>query len=1769
MPIIGLNRIFDDRQAALESFGELGEREISRYDDGKQVLARYYDEDGNIASLIGIYHYKRTEGDVDYGNIEVKDYSLFDIEQYISIMVENIHEIENIIQQNTTNIELLTARLRICCAESPEDDTNYSVMPLTVEALTDGDFRFETYNGCTVKYRTTSNPVWETIGPGEDATISLLQGEKALFRGNNLGRGQVGQFRMDVDDAYHFEVYGNIMSLLYDWDFIGQTNLDSDEVFYYLFADCRGLISAENLILPATEVTAHGYDEMFGWCSNLLIAPQLPATAVSEYGYYEMFCDCDSLVNAPELPATELYGDYCYQEMFSDCANLVNGPSVLPATSIPEGAYSNMFSSCESLTGAPEIYATDLAPWCCESMFASCYSLVTAPSILPATELAEGCYSNMFDGCESLINAPELPATELAEYCYQSMFWGCSSLTILPDLPATQMAESCYTWMYERCESLLVVDEDYLPATELWDSCYRGMFSYCTSLRQAPVLRAEYLQDHCYDNMFQYCENLDRIVCYAMDVDCTAHTKSWLKNVAYPGTFRMPARSAAPWELDSEDGIPVNWRVEMFDYDRAYLTIRGLQGSDGTLSWNTETDCTLYYSMNTDYDTWEEFTDAIYIASGDIVRFKGDNYGSDMIDADYPGIGIFVESESPRYEVYGNIMSTLYDDNFIGQTDLGVDYVFTNLFASCDTGIISAKHLVLPSTQLTERCYGYMFENCTMLEFPPELPAKKLYNECYWCMFYGCESIQTAPNLPATILADNCYYGLFWGCRNLVFNIPELPVTNLEDACYMHMFTDCESLTTAPALPSTTLAAECYEAMFAGCINLLEAPELPATTVVDSCYRSMFEGCTSLTKMPNLPAFNTGIECYGQMFKNCTNLVEIMPLHATQISERCYREMFAGCTKLTEAPALPAVSLSVQCYRGMFSGCTSLVEAPELPALHIPHWAYAEMFKGCSSLSSIKCLATDISESACTREWVSGVSQTGTFVKDVNMNDWDLNNINGIPVGWTLDDVENYENMYFTAQVRADGVMTWEAGENTTMQYSTDDGATWTTVLSGTSANINLTSTDSVMFRNTSYGGGEVGHLSCNVDFDVYGNIMSLLQGDNFYGEFDISNNSSVFASLFENQTHLITAGKLVLPAIKLGGSCYMSMFNNCLNLVIGPKLPATILATYCYATMFGGTAITEMPKLPARVLEPWCYTHMFNGSRVGFDYDTRTNALPATTLANGCYSAMFQSCSSLELAPELPAKNLPPACYQNMFRNCTHLFEVICDAEHILTSTSTLNWLDNVESEGNFYRARYMVGNGWEIDSPNGIPLGWTAHNSLYENDILTFKIIEGGILRWDGNNCTIEYDLGSYHWSTLTSVNLSAGDIVYVKGNNYGCGDRIGRFVGDNGLVAEVYGNIMSLLYDGEFRGQTDLGSNYVFQNLFQGFHGLVSAKNLVLPAMHVTISAYEGMFADCHDLVEAPELPATTVEDYGYAQMFSYCGKLKHAPELPATDLGVYCYNQMFSECQNLVFGPTVLPSMYTANGCYEGMFYYCTSLLAAPDIKAVETSENCFTEMFYSCENLKVVQNELAPTAMSNSCCSSMFYECTSLMKAPQLPATELDDGCYDSMFAGCTNLRKVQETLPAMELSNWCYGYMFERCNNLEMPPVLPAMSLGEGCYQYMFGDCEYLERVTRLPATELKQGCYRSMFQYTKITNAPDLYAETLLQDCYGYMFNNCSRLKYIKCRAASNVSTSCLQNWVQGVASNGRFVRRSGTNIWPTGTSGIPNGWTVEQSWN
>ena len=198
---------------------------------------------------------------------------------------------------------------------------------------------------------------------------------------------------------------------------------------------------------------------------------------------------------------------------------------------------------------------------------------------------------------------------------------------------------------------------------------------------------------------------------------------------------------------------------------------------------------------------------------------------------------------------------------------------------------------------------------------------------------------------------------------------------------------------------------------------------------------------------------------------------------------------------------------------------------------------------------------------------------------------------------------------------------------------------------------------------------------------------------------------------------------------------------------------------------------------------------------------------------------------------------------------------------------------------------------------------------------------------------------------------------------------------------------------------------------------------------------------------------------------------------------------------------------------------------------------------FAGLFQGNDKLKSHPTEklvIRPAKVGDGCFRNMFQGCTALERAPELPATTLAPNCYESMFSGCTSLTLAPD-LPATSLALGRYGGMFFGCSSLQNPPALSATTLAESSCMNMFTECSALKE-------------------------SPVLSAQTLSQYCYSMMFSRCTSLKKITCTASNLSAENALLDWVDGVPSGagGTFVKKSGVS-WPTGTSGIPTGWTVQ----
>ena len=266
------------------------------------------------------------------------------------------------------------------------------------------------------------------------------------------------------------------------------------------------------------------------------------------------------------------------------------------------------------------------------------------------------------------------------------------------------------------------------------------------------------------------------------------------------------------------------------------------------------------------------------------------------------------------------------------------------------------------------------------------------------------------------------------------------------------------------------------------------------------------------------------------------------------------------------------------------------------------------------------------------------------------------------------------------------------------IEYSTDGGATWT---AGNTKNpgvsVTLTNVgDKVMFRGTNDSYADASYynkFTCSADCYVYGNVMSLINKDNYATNKELTatyafrylfvNNDKIFSHdtktlelpattltsdcyryMFEHCTALTTAPEL--PATTLADNCYLAMFRYCDALTTAPALPATEMKNGCYSFMFSScTALTTAPNLPATTLANSCYYRMFE-SCTGLT--TTQEELPVTTLKEACYKFMFDGCTALTKAPKLPATTLVKECYWGMFNGCTSLNEAWVAADYTIT---------------------------------------------------------------------------------------------------------------------------------------------------------------------------------------------------------------------------------------------------------------------------------------------------------------------------------------------------------------------------------------------------------------------------------------------------------------------------------------------------------------------
>lgn len=665
----------------------------------------------------------------------------------------------------------------------------------------------------------------------------------------------------------------------------------------------------------------------------------------------------------------------------------------------------------------------------------------------------------------------------------------------------------------------------------------------------------------------------------------------------------------------------------------------------------------------------------IPLEAGDEIRLRGDNaryyfhvYGWNRFAAD----------EGLTFDLSGNIMSLIVSDEFSTLEEMTTASNFMALFQG-NTGVISARELILPGKSVPNSAYMQMFENCTnMTAAPAVISAESIGPNVFNSMFHGCTSLVLPPDeLPATSVPDHGYYRMFRNCSSLVKapsgldgitevkdfslnamfegctvlseNIPErLPALSLPAYAYGGMFNGCKALTRAPEIDAeVTTGRTAMANMFLNCSSLVTPPsEIKVKDLLQETFSGMFSGCSSLTYTPDMTVASvSGVSSCQEMFNGCTNLRTInITWNEQDLANATCRAMFQDCKAITSAMPQTIASVDVNSCLSMYNGCSSLAAASvTFTVTDLKSSSLEAMFANCTSLTAAPALRVETAAVQCTRAMYEGCTALETAPVEL--------------AATTL-----YTRCYYAMFNKCYALRTavQELPATTLAEQCYMHMFTNCTVLEQTPL-MTINGTASSCCHSMFEGCKAI--TAARVTFDA-----PTLEAQCFYRmfytcpalesapemNFDEAKADCCYL-MYANCTSLVTAPP-VLPAMTLGNCCYYGMFTNTKSLERAPELPATVAAPGCYGLMFDYSGVKYGPSaLPLTTLAEGCckmmFAHNHNGRLVSAPAD-----LPATVAAKECYSWMFNGCSGLTAGPQIHLKTLAQECCYRMFEGCSNM---------------------------------------------------------------------------------------------------------------------------------------------------------------------------------------------------------------------------------------------------------------------------------------------------------------------------------------------------------------------------------------------------------------------------------------------------------------------------------------------------------------------------------
>lgn len=583
---------------------------------------------------------------------------------------------------------------------------------------------------------------------------------------------------------------------------------------------------------------------------------------------------------------------------------------------------------------------------------------------------------------------------------------------------------------------------------------------------------------------------------------------------------------------------------------------------------------------------------------------------------------------------------------------------------------------------------------------------------------------------------------------------------------------------------------------------------------------------------------------------------------------------------------------------------------------------------------------------------------------------------------------QSYEDMYLTIECTSGGDFkfdgTWMSPSynsyDITLYYS-KNGGQWTEIHSTSPTTLSAVTGDKFRFKgiNNAISPMVETKQTANTfrfltgDFKAYGNVMSVLFGDNFRNAtLTTGINDYAFKDLF-NQTN---------------------NNNNTLTNVENIILPG-VLTPHCFRAMFQNTAISSAPELPA------------------------------TTLAEACYRYMFGNCGSLISAPELPATTLVDYCYYGMFFYCTNLRYIKCSATSgINTNNSTANWVQNVFSTGTFYKDSSVT---WPTGN-NGIPTTWTVKDiATTIPDVPTITCSNNEVTITSSNAETIYYRVtGTSVWSEYTSPFSISATTTYEAYASNEIGDSAVCTPVECEYVADPYSTMPFTI---EF-----LEEGYVYWKMYgTGADKTITADNEDITwqlssangnAVHGTAGTIIHFYGT-NDYYTNGNLSSSNYKNnYSYFDITCRCN-------IYGNIMSLIKGRNNFIGAELTSDNKTAFCSLFKPTNTSTGNFIVDASNLRLP----IANAEGCYRAMFAYSKAMQLAPTSIVLGDNGTYRCYYMFQYCTSLITAPTLPSETAHNYDYQYMFTNCTSLMSCtcNLTSPSFTISGSCYR-MFQAIN---------------------------------------------------------------------------------------------------------------------------------------